>query len=362
MLRLLGQVSKRAVTINLTMNIETHISLANHSTMRLGGTADYLLKVTEASMIPEAITWAKEHNLPTIMIGDGSNIIWGDEGYSGLVLVNQISGFEIQKVDQKAAYFKIGAGENWDKVVEKSVDRGYSGIEFLSLIPGTAGATPIQNVGAYGREIKDVLIELEAYDSLTNKFVKLTNDECSFDYRMSRFKNPDTDKGRFFISSITLSLTKAHPQKPFYSVLQNYLNEKNISEYTPAEIRKAVIAIRSNKLPNPKEVANCGSFFFNPIITMEKFVQLQSTYPAIPNWPSEENKVKISAAWLLEQAGFKNYQDKETGIKTWPKQPLVLVNISAKDTSSLLKFRTKIIDKVYDKFGIELKQEPEFIS
>lgn len=346
-------------TILKQMDIQENVSLRDHSTMRLGGNARYLCDVTDRNQISQLVVWAKEHNVPHIMIGTGSNIIWRDEGFPGLVMVNKIMGFEVNELDENNSYLTVGAGENWDSVVARSVEMGYSGIEQLSLIPGTAGATPVQNVGAYGREIKDVLTTVEAYDTQENRLVTLRGDECGFAYRTSRFKS--TDKHRFFITAITLHLTKTNPQPPFYTALQQYFEDHGITTYTPATVREAIIAIRSSKLPDPALVANNGSFFCNPIIKTRQFTQLRANYPAIPHWTLENGDIKLSAAWLVEQTGFKNYQDQTTGMATWPMQPLVLVNEHAAHTADLIAFRDQIVTAVKQKFDITLQQEPELI-
>lgn len=340
------------------MQVLQKVSLRAYSTMRLGGVAAFLAEINSAQEIPEAFVWAEQRQLPVMMIGGGSNIIWRDEGFNGLVLVNKIMGIEEQQEDDQNWYITIGAGENWDSVVARTVQRGLTGVEALSLIPGTAGATPVQNVGAYGQEIAQTLATLQAYDKQTRSFVTLRGDECDFGYRTSRFKT--TGRGRFFIVSITLHLLKGNMQPPFYKALQAYLEEQGIADYSPASIRQAVIAIRSSKLPDPAKVANNGSFFANPVIGEQAFSALQASYPDIPHWPLE-NGVKIPAAWLVEQAGFKDIHDAETGMATWAKQSLVLVNEHAKTTAQLLQFKQKIANAVAQKFGITLTQEPELL-
>jgi UDP-N-acetylmuramate dehydrogenase len=328
--------------------------------MRLGGPARYMVDITTKFQVAEALAWAQERQLPVVMIGGGSNIIWGDQGFAGLVLVNKIMGFEVFEEDAESTYVTVGAGEEWDSVVERTVAQGLSGIESLSLIPGTAGATPIQNVGAYGREIKDVLVTVEVYDQQAGSLVTLRPDECQFGYRMSRFKG--SDKGRFFITSITIHLTHQNPQPPFYAALERYFQERGVTEFTPAVVRDAVVAIRSLKLPDPKQVANNGSFFFNPVIDQLQATELADTYPTLTYWPLENNQAKISAAWLVEQAGFKGVHDPETGMATWENQPLVLVNEHAHSTADLIAFKQKIVEAVQAKFGITLAQEPELIG
>jgi UDP-N-acetylmuramate dehydrogenase len=341
------------------MFILENVPLSTYSTMRLGGTAAYLTDINTRGEIAEAVSWAGARGLPFIMIGGGSNIIWNDDGYPGLVMVNKIPGFEVFDMDDMNVYVTAGAGENWDSVVERTVSLGLSGLEQLSLVPGTCGATPIQNVGAYGRETSEVLVTIEAYDTTLKQLVTLRASECNFSYRSSRFKT--TDKGRFLISAVTFLLQRKNPAPPFYDSLQNYLTEHGITDYTGASIREAVIAIRNSKLPDPAVVANTGSFFANPIISADQLHQLQDTYESIPFWQMEPGKVKVPAGWLIEQVGFKGIHDEETGMATWEKQALVFVNEHAEHTSDLLRFRQKVIDAVQAKFGIALIQEPELI-
>jgi len=336
-----------------------NVPLAQHSTMRLGGTAAYLTEITERHELPEALAWAEERKLPVIMIGDGSNIVWRDEGFPGLVLVNKITGIEEQIEDEENYYVTVAAGENWDSVVARITDRGMTGIEALSLIPGTAGATPVQNVGAYGQEIADTLVSVEAYDNQAKQFINIPAMDCGFGYRTSRFKT--ADRGRFFITAITLHLLRGNPKPPFYRTLQGYFEEHGVQNPTAQQTRDAVIAIRRSKLPDPAVVANNGSFFANPVVGEDQYRELQDTYSGMPGWPTDDGRFKIPAAWLIEQAGFKDYHDTETGIGTWPAQPLVLVNEHATSTAQLLAFRQKIIESVQQRFNIQLEQEPELL-
>lgn len=340
------------------MQIQENVSLRGYSTMRLGGNARYMVTVATTAELQEALAWARSQNHEFVVIGGGSNIIWTDNGFAGLVIVNRITGFEERPLNDTDALFTFGAGENWDDLVEKTVEQGYSGLEFLSWIPGRAGATPVQNVGAYGREMSDVLVSVEAIDSQTDSLVTIPADECGFSYRSSRFNR--ADKGRFLIASVTVKLTKAPPEPPFYESVEGYLADNNVTEYTPQVLREAVITVRKKKLPDPDEIANNGSFFGNPVVTAEELETLQQTYPEIVSWPFE-GKFKLSAAWLIDQAGFQDYHDPETGMATWNRQPLVLINEHAESTEDLLKFKAKIVNAVQEKFGITLEQEPELI-
>jgi UDP-N-acetylmuramate dehydrogenase len=341
------------------MNIQQNVPLNQHSTMRLGGLAAYMTEISSRIELEEAIAWAEQQSLPILMIGGGSNIIWKDEGFAGLVIVNKIMRYDEFQEDDTNWYVTIGAGEDWDETVARTVAKGLSGLECLSLIPGTAGATPIQNVGAYGQEIGNVLLSVEAYDMQTKSFVSIPGFECGFGYRTSKFKT--TERGRYFITAITVHLTLGNPQPPFYQALERYFSDNAITTFTPQTIRDAVIAIRQSKLPDPAVVANNGSFFGNALIDEGTFAQLQADYPDVPHWPTADGRIKIPAAWLMEQAGFKDFHDPQTGMGTWPQQPLVLVNEHATSTAQLITFRDSIIDTIQQKFGITLEQEPELL-
>lgn len=339
------------------MNILHDVSLAAFSTMGLGGNAAHLAVITSRLELLEALTWAQENKTPIIMVGGGSNIVWRDEGFDGLVLVNKIERYETFQEDDENFYVTAGSGENWDTIVERSTQAGLTGIEALSLIPGSAGATLVQNIGAYGQEISQTLVTAEVFDLQANDFTTMRAEDCGFGYRTSRFKT--TDRGRYFITAITLHLRKGSMMPPFYTTLQNYLDENNITDHSPMSIRNAVIAIRNSRLPNPAFVKNNGSFFQNPIVSEEKLIDLRALYPTIPSWPLKDGNIKLPAAWLIEQCGFKGVHDDTTGMATWPNQPLVLVNEHASSTADLLTFKQKIVDAVNDKFGVILQQEPE---
>jgi UDP-N-acetylmuramate dehydrogenase len=341
------------------MNIQENVPLSGHSTMRLGGPARYMAEVTSRMELQEAVGWAEAQGLPILMIGSGSNIVWKDEGFPGLVLVNKIMRFETFDEDGRNVYITAGAGENWDDVVAHTARDGLTGIEALSLIPGTAGATPIQNVGAYGQEISATLATVEAFDRQSKTFITIPAMDCAFGYRTSRFKT--TDKGRFLITAITIHLMRGLPEPPFYQSVSEYLASHSIGRPTPQNIRDAVIAIRSAKLPDPAQVANNGSFFANPVVGDQEFAQIQAKYPDIPHWPAADGAFKIPAAWLIDRAGFKDFHDETTGMATWPKQSLVFINEHATSTADLLAFRQKVTDAVQSRFNITLQQEPELL-
>jgi UDP-N-acetylmuramate dehydrogenase len=341
------------------VHILENVSLADYSTMRLGGQARYFAEAASEADLPELVDWARRKNLPFLVIGHGSNIVWRDEGFKGLVIVNKIDGRQVQKDDGKEVTVKVASGLKWDDLVAWSVDKGLTGIEFLSAIPGTVGAAPVQNIGAYGAELADVLVEVEAYDSQNGSFGAISNKDCKFSYRNSRFKS--TDRGRFIITAAMLKLKYGNPQPPFYESLQKYLTSQGIADYTPKSIRESVVAVRKIRLPDPTVVNNNGSFFTNPIVNKQKFIELQANYPDMKGWPMPDDRIKLAAGWMVEKAGFKEVHDAETGIATWPGNALVLVNEKAKNTTDLLAFKQKIVDKVYEMFGVKLDQEPELL-
>ena len=347
------------VYTGVMLTINEHVSLASYSTMRLGGEAAYLTEIHTREDLKEAFRWASERELPMLMIGGGSNIVWRDEGFPGLIMVNRILGYE-DYVSLDSHFITVGAGEIWDTVVGRSVAAGLTGIEALSLIPGTAGATPVQNVGAYGQEIAQTITSVEVFDRATSQLTTVPTEACGFSYRHSLFQTEYRE--RFFITAITLHLTAGNPFPPYYSAVEKYLAEHPVNgPVTPRVIRDAVIDIRSAKLPDPARVANNGSFFANPIVDGKTFIELIDTYPTMPNYPSEGGGVKIPAAWLIEQVGYKDVHDSRTGMATWPAQPLVIVNEYAKSTADLIKFRDEITQAVQSRFGITLRQEPELL-
>ncbi len=337
------------------MNTFTQAPLKNYTTMRLGGPARFMVEALTPEEVRATVLKARQNNLPLFVLGGGSNVIAHDEGFNGMIILNRIPGFEVLEDDGVTATIKIGAGENWDRTVARTVEMGLSGIEAMSAIPGTTGATPVQNVGAYGQEISNTLVELEAYDMQDDRFVVLSNADCGFSYRNSIFKS--TANRRYIILSLTLKLHYQPPQPPFYASLQQYLDTHNITYYTAQTIRDAVIEIRRTKLPDPKLIANTGSFFKNPIIEEWQLNELQKTYDNIPNFKMADGRYKVPAGWLIDQAGLKGYANH--GMKTYEYNALVVVNENAQSYADLAAFREEIITQIRDRFRITLEQEPE---
>lgn len=322
--------------------------------MKLGGNARFMTDVHTPEELAEACRNAKAQGIPFFILGGGSNVIAKDEGFNGLVIHNRIAGFEVQEDTAMSTTIKVGGGEVWDEVVQRSVAMNLSGIEAMSAIPGTAGAAPVQNVGAYGQETADTLVSLEAYDSQEDRFVILSNEDCGFSYRSSIFRQQQT--GRYGIYSITLRLYKAAPQPPFYAALQRYLDEHSITIFTPNVIRDAVTAIRADKLPDPSQLPNTGSFFKNAIIEKWQYDELLQTWPDMPGYDMGDKQVKVPTGWLIEHTDLKGQL--LHGMRVHDKNCLVLINESATSYNDLAAAREAITDAVRDTFRITIAQEP----
>jgi UDP-N-acetylmuramate dehydrogenase len=336
------------------MDIHTNIPLKNYTTMRLGGNARFMTEVHTSNDVAEVCRNARVQNLPIFILGGGSNVIVRDEGFNGIVIRNRIPGFDVVTDDPSHTTLKIGAGENWDEIVRRTVEMNLSGIEAMSAIPGTAGAAPVQNVGAYGQEIADTLVSLEAYDITTDAFVTLTGVDCGFSYRHSIFRGDAA--GRYVITSITIQLYKAAPQPPFYAAIQDYFDAHDITIYTPQIIRDAVIDIRKNKLPDPTVMPNTGSFFKNAIVEDWQLADLRKEYPDIPTYDMSDGRYKVPTGWLIEQAGYKGKT--LHGMRVHDKNALVLINESATSYDDLAQARVEVMGAVRDKFRITIEQEP----
>jgi len=336
------------------MDIHTNIPLKNHTTMRLGGPARFMTDVHTPEEVQLACKNAASQNLPVFILGGGSNVIAHDNGFNGIVIRNRIPGFAVLEDQPGYSVIKIGAGESWDEMVKKTVEMNLSGIEALSAIPGTAGAAPVQNIGAYGQEIAETLVSLEAYDRETDSFVTLQNADCGFSYRHSIFRGEAT--GRYVITYITLKLSKNAPQPPFYKAVQDYFDAHNITLYTPQTIREAVMTIRTDKLPDPALRPNSGSFFKNAIIETWQYDELKAQYLDAPSYDLPDGHYKIPTGWLIEQTGLKGKV--LHGVRVHDKNALVLINESATSYQDLAAARDEIIGAVRDKFRIIIEQEP----
>lgn len=353
----------------MNFKLEENVSLKDLTTLRLGGKARYLAHVRSVDELEECLKWADQQKLGYFILSGGSNTLFGDSGFTGLVIKIEIKGLELIKNDSNLALVKIGAGEIWDDVVRQCVEQGLAGIEALSLIPGLAGSAPVQNIGAYGQEISQTITAVEAYDSQNKQMTTLQNADCGFSYRNSIFKAAAQE--RYIITSITLRLSKQPPEVPDYEDLKRYFDDHKIAAPSLSQIRQAVIAIRQRKLPDPATKPNAGSFFKNPIISASQFEQLAQKFPELneapvgwpqpPRWFLPSGEVKLSAARLIELAGLNKGHRLGTA-QIDDKHTLVLENIGGQSAADLFHLKDEIIDKVKTKFGITLEPEPVIVS
>ncbi|MFN1836007.1 UDP-N-acetylmuramate dehydrogenase [Balneola sp. MJW-20] len=328
--------------------------LRKHNTMGLAARCRYFAAVRSIEEL-KFILSEYGSNMEILILGGGSNILFKSD-YDGLILNNQITGKDVVHEDDRHVHLKLGGGENWHQSVRWAVARGWGGIENLSLIPGSVGAAPIQNIGAYGVELEEVFVELEALEISTGKLRTFSKDECNFGYRDSLFKREE--KGRYFIVSVTLRLDKDPEINLSYKALKDHLENYGISDPDIKDISEAVIQIRSSKLPDPTEIGNTGSFFKNPVISEKEFGVLKEQYPDIPSYNTDTG-IKVPAAWLIEKAGWKGKRFGDAGVHK--KQALVLVNYGNATGDEIWDLALRIQSSVQQKFSIQLQPEVNVI-
>lgn len=337
------------------MKLRENVLISELTTMRLGGEARYVAEVSSLADVKEAYEFARDEKLPVFILGSGSNTIGRDEGFPGLLILNRLTGMEVVEETSDDVLVRAVGGEIWDDFVGFCVERGYSGIEAMSAIPGTVGAAPVQNIGAYGQEIAQTIDNVEAYDTKTGEMVILGRDEMKMNYRSTIF-NTGADAGRYFITAVTLRLENdEHLEPPFYTSLQKYLDEHQISDYSPSTIRAAVSAIRAEKLPDPAVEASAGSFFKNIHLPDEEAQTAREKGLEIFDKPNGTHV--LNAGWLIEEAGLKG-RELPGGFHISDKAALILINDNAKSYEDLEAARAEIIRTVFDKFGFSLEQEP----
>lgn len=335
------------------MKLLENEKLENYLTMHLGGKATYIAEIEHKSEIVDIMNFAKKHHLKTFVLGGGSNTLATDDGFEGIILHMQIKGSQLLDEDDESVTIRFGAGNILDDIVAESCRHHLTGIEAMSMIPGTIGAAPVQNVGAYGQDISQTFVELEAYDTFEDRFVTLSKEDCEFSYRMSIFRGKAWR--RYIINSVTLRFKKGNPVPPFYKQVEDVLNERGITQYTPQTIRDVVMDIRKWKLPDPDRIPNSGSFFKNAIINKDKLEELHLNYPHLKAFKMGNDRYKISTGWLIDQAGLKGVS--MHGMRVHDKNALVLTNVSAHSYKSLAQARADIVKTVKEHFGITIVQE-----
>lgn len=330
------------------MQIQQNISLKPYNTFGIDVQARQFGTFHNVDELQEAL----EANAHPMILGGGSNILL-TKNVDGLVLKNELTGIEVLREDEQHVYVKAAAGENWHRFVMFCVERNFGGVENLALIPGNCGASPMQNIGAYGVEIKDTFYELEAFHLQDKKIITFNAADCAFGYRESVFKRKY--RNQFVILNVTFRLSKNPSYNTSYGAIEQELEKMQVQELSTKAIAQAVINIRSSKLPDPNQIGNAGSFFKNPTLPSAELSRLQSIHPQIPFYVVDEQHIKIPAGWLIEQLGWKGYREGDAGCHA--KQALVLVNYGSATGQQVYELSEKILQSVSEKFGITLERE-----
>ncbi len=336
--------------------ITENISLKPHNTFGIEAAARYLARVDSAASLQAALGDARVKGLPLLVIGGGSNLLLTRD-FPGLVLLMANRGIELMGEDAQAFHVRAAAGENWHGLVLHALAQGWNGLENLSLIPGTVGAAPIQNIGAYGVELDTVFESLEALEIASGEVVQMDADACRFAYRDSVFKHAARDK--FVILSVTFRLPKNAPVHADYADLKAELASRGIAAPTPRDISDAVIAVRTRKLPDPALIGNAGSFFKNPIVSAEKLEALRVFYPKLVSYPQPDGTHKLAAGWMIDQAGWKGKTLGEAAV--YDKQALVLVNRGAASGADIAALARAIQADIRSRYAVELEPEPVWV-
>ncbi|WP_033370372.1 UDP-N-acetylmuramate dehydrogenase [Hymenobacter norwichensis] len=332
--------------------LEHNVSLRPYHTFGIEVKARLFARFQSVDELRALLALPEVQQAEQLILGSGSNLLFTKD-FDGVVLKNEIRGLEIISQDEDTALVRAGAGESWHGMVQYALDQDLSGIENLSLIPGTVGAAPLQNIGAYGAELKDTFEELEALETATGRLRTFSMEECGFGYRESVFKGPL--KNQYIVTSVVLRLHRRAQPNVSYGAIQTTLQDLGIEgDPTPRHVSEAVVHIRRSKLPDPAEIGNAGSFFKNPEVSQHKFDELKAQYPEVPGYPVPGG-VKVPAAWLIEQSGWKGHRRGPHGVHD--RQALVLVNHGGAQGQDIRDLAYEIIASVREKFGIELHPE-----
>lgn len=334
--------------------IENH-SLKAFNTFGIDKKSRFFTQAGDLDSLKKSLQWAKEKELQVLILGGGSNVLLTQD-FPGLLIKIELKGIQVIQETADEIWVEVGAGENWHDWVLYALKHNWAGIENLSLIPGTVGASPMQNIGAYGVEIKEVFESLNALDRDSLDIVSFDSEACQFGYRESVFKHELKD--RYVITSVVFRLQKKPKINVEYGAIQETLMKNGVKDLTIQAVSDAVVEIRRSKLPDPREIGNAGSFFKNPTISNEQFKSLKTDFPSIPGYPVESG-MKVPAGWLIEQAGWKGKKFGEVGVHA--KQALVLVNYGNGDGKAIQELAQNIQDSVLEKFGIQLSPEVNFI-
>lgn len=333
-----------------------NVSLKDYNTFGVEARASFFIEISRREELPEIYNNPRYYSVPKLVLGGGSNVLF-TQNFNGLIVHIGIQGISVRET-QDTVLVRSGGGVKWNDLVQYCVSKGYAGIENLSLIPGTVGASPVQNIGAYGVELRDVFRSCIAYDTLEHKWRVFDNAACEFGYRDSIFKQP-LHKGRYIICEVELELSRSPNINTSYGAIQSELNARGINHPTIADVSQVVSHIRVTKLPDPSTIGNSGSFFKNPIVDFNFFRHLQSKFVDIIHFPTNTGKIKLAAGWLIEQCGWKGVRYGNTG--TWKNQALVLVNYGNASGTEVYDFSERIIASVFEKFGVRLEREVNMV-
>lgn len=338
------------------MEIQENVSLRPYNTFGFEAKARYFVAITSSEQLQQLLRDPRWLATPKWILGGGSNVLLTQD-MDALVIRIEIKGIEVADEEEDYLLLRVGAGENWHAFVLHCVEKGYGGVENLSLIPGTVGAAPMQNIGAYGVEIKDIFADLEAVETATGALRTFDAAACAFGYRESVFKTSLKDK--YIITSVTFRLRKNPVYNVSYGDIQKTLDEMGVPEHSVRAISEAVIKIRQSKLPDPAQIGNAGSFFKNPEIPKAQFEALRAKFPTLPGYPVADEKVKVPAGWLIEQAGWKGHRAGAVGVHD--RQALVLVHHGGGMGQQVKELAAKVQASVAEKFGIRLTAEVNFV-
>ncbi|MBE7173270.1 MAG: UDP-N-acetylmuramate dehydrogenase [Williamsia sp.] len=339
------------------MTIQQNVNLLPYNTFHVQAMARQFAAVRNPGELDEVLEVCPPQQQPVLVLGGGSNLLFVDD-YDGLVIRNELMGITVVQEDDEYAYVQVGAGENWHRFVQYCVQNGLGGVENLSLIPGSTGASPIQNIGAYGVEVKDVFHALEAFHLGDRERTTFNLEDCEFGYRESVFKKKH--KGAFIILHVTFRLSKKPRFNTSYGALEQELEKMGIQELSLQAVSEAVIRIRQRKLPDPARIGNAGSFFKNPEVDLSVYQQLKKDFQNMPGYTTGEEKIKLAAGWLIEQCGWKGYRQGDAGC--YEKQALVLVNWGGATGRQIYQLSSEIAESVEKKFGVKLEREVNVIG
>ena len=338
------------------MLVSENVLLRPYNTFGINAQARYFSPFADLEQLQTLLQDTRWQSSLRMILGGGSNILF-TKNFEGLVLKNELKGISVLREDDDYIYVKAGAGENWHRFVMHCIDHNYAGLENLSLIPGNVGASPMQNIGAYGVEIKDYFYELEAWHLKDNALVTFNNADCAFGYRESVFKRKYKDQ--FVILSVTYRLLKQPHFNTSYGAIEQELQRMGVNDLSIQAISQAVINIRSSKLPDPAVIGNAGSFFKNPTIEVAQYASLKTAHPDIVAYPVDNGHYKLAAGWLIEQCGWKGYRHNDAGVHA--KQALVLVNYGNASGQEIYQLSQQVLDSVKEKFGVELEREVNIV-